>query len=218
MRSNGPVAPATVEQKRIPADFENRAVPVEIVEEEPGTGQEDEIMLPESYYDSQESAVLNNRPIATGTAREKPTIRNQQEKTKTQEETGTPVTRDEEKDHRVSIPANEVAEISTIAPAEVKSQVSVKTNSYTIAALGGIRNLELTLTNASEFLLDKVTVEVRFLNPNGNIVKSEDIHFKSIRPNATQTIAMKKSNRGVKVTYRIVRIESKDAGMDTAGL
>jgi len=121
-------------------------------------------------------------------------------------------------DDRISIPRNEVPEIKKIPVESIASQVSVKTNSYTIAALGGIRNLEMTIQNDSKYRLDKVTVELRYLNPTGIILKTEDIHFKSIDPNATQTIPVKKSNRGVKVSYKITQIESKEIGVSTAGL
>ncbi len=121
-------------------------------------------------------------------------------------------------DDKISIPKNEIAEIKKIPVESISDQLSLRTNSYTIAALGGIRNLELTLQNNSKFHLDKVTVELRYLNPNGNIVKTEDINFKSVDPEATQTIPVKKTNRGVKVTYKIVRVESRANGASTAGL
>jgi hypothetical protein len=118
---------------------------------------------------------------------------------------------------RISIPNNEVAEIKKSAMPDLSEQVSVKTNSYTIAALGGIRNLELTLQNDSRFTLDKVIVELRYLNPGGVILKTEDVHFKSVQPSGSQTIAIKKTNRGVKVSCKVMKIESKDIG-STAGL
>lgn len=123
-----------------------------------------------------------------------------------------------ETEDQVQVPADDKPEIKKIPVDALASQVSVKTNTYTIAALGGIRNLELTLQNDSKYHLDKVTVEIRYLNPAGIILKTEDIHFKSVDPNAAQTIPVKKTNRGVKVSYKITRIESKAIGGSTAGL
>jgi hypothetical protein len=124
----------------------------------------------------------------------------------------------EQTDDRISIPKNETSEIRTVTAGDIAGKVSVKTNRYTIAALGGIRDLELTLRNDSKYTLDRVTVEVRYLNPGGNIVRTEDVHFKSVKPNGIQTIGMKKTNRGVKVSYKVTHIESKDIGTQTAGI
>jgi hypothetical protein len=180
------------------------------------TTDEEEIVYPESYFDSQESTASVNEI-------EQPVKKNQLTKTaKPVQKESSSITISENssgpKEDRISNPETEKPEIRNIPVADISEKVSVKTNSYTIAALGGIRNLELTLRNDSRYTLDKVTVEVRFLSPNGNIVKTEDVHFKSIRPSASQTIGMKKTTRGVKVEYKIIRIESKEVGTHTAGL
>jgi len=92
---------------------------------------------------------------------------------------------------------------------DISSQVSVKTNKYKTGAFGGIRDLQLTVINDSRYVLDNVIVEVEYLNNNDESVKSDRVFFKSVPPNGTQTIAVSKSNRGVKINYRIVRVEPK---------
>lgn len=210
-----PAVSAASEHKRIPGNFETRP-PGDSIENSAVSVDQDAV-LPESYYDSRSSLASEGKhtvPVKKSTRPVQSPVQN--------EEDYSSIDPDEEEissnDDRISIPKNESPEIKTLSTSDIADQVSVKTNSYTIAALGGIRNLELTLRNDSRYILDKVIVEVRFLNPNGNIVKTEDIHFKTIKPSGTQTIGMKKTSRGVKVSYKIIRIESKEIGTHTAGI
>ena len=113
----------------------------------------------------------------------------------------------------------EVNILSTSKPEnELTRLVSVKSNNYQRGAFGGIRNLELTLTNQSKYLLDKVIVELEYIKPNEQPLRSEKILFKSIPPDGVLTIAIPPSNRGIKVAYKISSIESKEMTGDTAGL
>lgn len=90
------------------------------------------------------------------------------------------------------------------------NQVSVSSNDYKRVALGGIRNLELTVTNRSKYELDQVMVEVQYLKPSDQPVKTELIQFKSIPANESATIRVPDTNRGVKVQFKIVRIGSSE--------
>jgi hypothetical protein len=89
----------------------------------------------------------------------------------------------------------------------LESLVSVTSNEYKRVAFGGIRNLELTVTNDSKFILDKVTVELQYLKPSEEPLRTELIQFHSISPNGTMTKKIKDTNRGIKVNYRIVDIQ-----------
>ena len=199
------------DQTKLPAKFDTRSL-----DESPGseTDPSDEVVMPESYYDSRSKPETNEGKQVTRTKTKSPVSSGQEESAETWDEESNQGS-EEDGDHRTSIPKNEKPEVVSIATNDISDQVSVKTNSYSIAALGGIRDLELTVRNSSDFTLDKVTVEVRYLNPNGNIVKTEDVDFRSIQPNGVQTKGMKKTSRGVKVTYRIIRIESREATTGT---
>ncbi len=109
-------------------------------------------------------------------------------------------------------------ETKIIVADEISSLVSVKSNEYSVGSFGGIRNLELTVTNTSKYSLDHVTVELRYLKPRDELLKAENISFRSIPPNGSQTLVINKSNRGVKVVFKIIRIESKAISSTTAGL
>lgn len=101
---------------------------------------------------------------------------------------------------------------------DISKLVSVKSNDYKRGAFGGIRDLQLTVTNDSKYILNNVTVELQYLKPSEQPLKSENIQFKSISPNGSLTITIPPSNRGIKVLYKITKIESKELNDETAGM
>ena len=113
---------------------------------------------------------------------------------------------------------NEGPDRKVVSAEEIFSRVSVKCNDYIVASFGGIRNLQLTVKNESKYVLDRVTVELQYLKPRDLLLRTEIIYFQSVAPEGTQTIAVKKSNRGVKVAFKITKIESKEIAISTVGL
>lgn len=103
-------------------------------------------------------------------------------------------------------------------PKNVPTLASVKSNNYQRGAFGGIRNLELTVTNKSKYLLDKVIVELQYLKPSEEPLKSEKIVFHSVPAEGTLTIAVPPTNRGIKVSYKVIHVESKEMNDETAGM
>ena len=87
--------------------------------------------------------------------------------------------------------------------------VSVASNDYKRVAFGGIRNLQLTVTNNSKYELDNVIVELQYLKPSEEPLRTENIKFKGVAPNGTSTIRVPDTNRGIKIAYKIINIESK---------
>jgi hypothetical protein len=100
----------------------------------------------------------------------------------------------------------------------ISSKLSLNANDFVVGSFGGIKNLELTLHNNSKYLVDKVSAELQYLNPEGTVLKTENIYFQSVSPGQKETVAVKKSKRGVKINYRIINIESKVLNNGTAGL
>lgn len=90
----------------------------------------------------------------------------------------------------------------------LESFVSVTSNDYKRVAFGGIRNLELTVKNDSRFVLDKVIVELQYLKPSEEPLKTELVQFHTISPNGSLTMRIRDTNRGIKVSYKIIDIQS----------
>lgn len=103
-------------------------------------------------------------------------------------------------------------------PVNINKLVNVRANNYKQRAFGGIMNLELTVNNDSKFELDKVIVELEYLKPSEQPIKTEKIVFSSIEPNGSKTLKIPDYLRGVKVTYRVMEIESSQYQSQTAGL
>ena len=95
--------------------------------------------------------------------------------------------------------------------------VSVKSNEYKKVAFGGIRDLQLTVTNDSKYILDNVIVELQYLKPSEQPLRTENIQFTSVGPNATSTIRVPDTNRGIKVAFRIIHIKSRQMDESVAG-
>ncbi|HTD93886.1 MAG TPA: hypothetical protein VK644_08750 [Chitinophagaceae bacterium] len=109
-----------------------------------------------------------------------------------------------------NLPAN-----STLEPADkpvarsknpVYDQVVVTSNDYKKVAFGGIRDLRLTVTNNSNTALDNVIVELQYLKPSEETLRTENILFRSIAANESSTIRVPDTNRGIKVLFKVVSI------------
>ena len=107
-------------------------------------------------------------------------------------------------------PVQGIKAVKSVTTENISSKISLKANDYNVGAFGGIRNLVMTLQNDSKYLLDKVTVEIKYLNPEGIILKTDNIYFQFIQPGDAATIPVNKTKRGVKVDYKITKIESKE--------
>lgn len=89
----------------------------------------------------------------------------------------------------------------------ISAKVALKANQYKTGTFGGIRDLQLTLTNESAYALEKVTVELQYLKLGDEVVKSEFVQFRAVPANGTQTIDIPSSKRGIKVIYKIRNID-----------
>ncbi|MFZ9387867.1 MAG: hypothetical protein ACO25B_08285 [Chitinophagaceae bacterium] len=99
--------------------------------------------------------------------------------------------------------------VNKTAPAlpDLNAQVKITSNDYSVGSFGGIKNLELTVSNASAFTLSKVIVDLDYLKPRDEWIRTEKIIFHSVAPGGSQTIAVPKSSRGVNIRFRIAHIE-----------
>ncbi len=96
--------------------------------------------------------------------------------------------------------------------------VSVEGSPYKTGVLGGISNLELTISNNSLYPIDQVEVLVNYMNLEKKIVKKETIVINDVPAGEQKTIPVPKSKRGVSVTYSITKINSRALGLAHSGL
>lgn len=100
----------------------------------------------------------------------------------------------------------------------IASQVSVGANGYTVGTFGGINDLQVTVTNRSVYPLDLVVVEVQYIQANKKIYKTENLYFRGIGAGSALMQEAPKSSRGIKVSYKITMINSKDLGLSYSGI
>jgi hypothetical protein len=98
------------------------------------------------------------------------------------------------------------------------SQISVGTNKYEVGTLGGIRNLQVTVTNRSAYSLDLVVVAVSYIQANKKTYKTENLYFRGIGPGSALMLEAPKSSRGIHVEYKITSLNSKELGLSEPGI
>jgi len=104
------------------------------------------------------------------------------------------------------------------AKANIASQVSVGANGYTVGTFGGINDLQVTVSNRSTYPLDLVVVEVQYIQANKKIYKTENLYFRGIGAGSALMQEAPKSSRGIKVSYKITMINSKELGLSYSGI
>lgn len=95
----------------------------------------------------------------------------------------------------------------------ITSLVTANTNQYTIHGWGGISNLDVMVTNNSNFSLDEVMVEVAYIKKNGGVFNVERLEIKNIGPNDTKSVSAPDCNRGKTVQVNINSITSKQLNL-----
>ena len=103
-------------------------------------------------------------------------------------------------------------------PKSLNKLVSVKTNDYIRGTFGGIRDLKLTVSNNSKYFVDEVKVELQYIKPSQLPLRTDIITFRNLSPNGSVTIKVPDSQRGMRVDYRVTRVQSRDWERGTAGL
>jgi hypothetical protein len=117
---------------------------------------------------------------------------------------------------KAELPAEEVK--PKARPVNIRKMVNVSANNYRQMAFGGVKNLELTVNNDSKFALDRVIVELQYLKPSEQPIKTERVIFNTIGAGDSKTLRIPDYLRGVKVAYRVLDIESTQYDRQTAGL
>ena len=95
----------------------------------------------------------------------------------------------------------------------IEQYVGANTNRYSYSELGGISNLDIIVTNNTEYLLDEVNVNVDYIKDNGGIYKSEIVTIYNIPAKQDKSVSAPESDRGTSVEAKIQTISSKKLHM-----
>lgn len=88
--------------------------------------------------------------------------------------------------------------------------VQYELNNYKVNAFGGVSDFEVVINNNSAYPLDLVVVELKYIQSNKKVFKTETLEFKGIAPKGKQSIGVAKTNRGIKVETTITSISSRE--------
>lgn len=90
----------------------------------------------------------------------------------------------------------------------ITSLVQVTTNQYSVSNFGGISNLDIIVTNNTDYTLDQITVAIDYIKKNDGIYKTEYLTFNNIPANQNKSLSAPDSNRGLSVnlTKQIIAV------------
>ncbi|MBC3788750.1 serine/threonine protein kinase [Spirosoma utsteinense] len=86
-------------------------------------------------------------------------------------------------------------------------ELSVEPFGYRVGLFGGIKNIQVKLDNPSPFTFALVAVRVDYHKEKGPLYKSEKVWFGNVGPNASLTRKAPDSDRGTRITAKVVGYE-----------
>ncbi len=96
-----------------------------------------------------------------------------------------------------SIPADDSIQRQTRN--NITSLVQVTTNEYSVNTFGGISNLNVMVTNNTDYTINQITVAIDYIKENGGIYTTEYLIFNNIPANQNKSLSAPDSNRGLSV-------------------
>jgi hypothetical protein len=86
--------------------------------------------------------------------------------------------------------------------------VTLTGSKYMTSGIGGISDLDLTVSNRTEYPLDNVEVEVDYIKTSGGIYKTEKVVYDIIPAGTQKTLRAPNSSRGTSVNIRIQKVKA----------
>jgi hypothetical protein len=108
-------------------------------------------------------------------------------------------------------------EVIEKARKNIYDQVHVEASAFKVGILGGISDLDITLQNTSPYVLDQVSVEIKYFGPEKKLVKSQTLIFNNVPAGKRRTLEVPSTRRGITIDYSIVSINSKVLGLAQNG-
>ncbi|MFZ4671252.1 MAG: DUF4339 domain-containing protein [Flavobacterium sp.] len=81
----------------------------------------------------------------------------------------------------------------------ITSLVQVTTNQYSVDAFGGISNLDIIVTNNTDYTIDEIKVAIAYIKKNDGVFKTEYLIFNNIPPKQNKSLSAPESKRGLSV-------------------
>lgn len=95
----------------------------------------------------------------------------------------------------------------------IKTYVTAESSDYLYSTLGGISNLEISVTNSTEYLVDDVRVAITYIKSNGSVWRTKSFDFGMIGAGSTVSKRIPDTDRGTSIEYEVVSVKSKELGL-----
>ena len=90
-----------------------------------------------------------------------------------------------------------------------ENYIHLKLNDYETGFLGGIKNAQVTLTNNTDYTLDRVTVQLQYFRANGASFKTETLVLTDIPAQKSKRVKAPDSRRGMSLKAHLTRMTSR---------
>jgi hypothetical protein len=101
---------------------------------------------------------------------------------------------------------------SVARPQDIKHKLSLTANKYKTGFFGGISDLQLTINNTSHHFVNQVEIEICYKGKNGDLLETKNFQVESIRPLSSRIVSIPPTQKGVKITYKILNIYASQPG------
>lgn len=95
----------------------------------------------------------------------------------------------------------------------ITNLIQVTTNQYSVNTFGGISNLDVIVTNNTDYTIDQITVAIAYIKENGGIYTAEYLTFNNIPAYQNKSLSAPNSNRGLSVNLTKQSITSTDLNL-----
>jgi hypothetical protein len=96
----------------------------------------------------------------------------------------------------------------------IRSYVNIEVEKLKSPGPGGIGYFRLSLTNRSDYMLNRVRIKLGLMNADGDLLKNQMVCFTYIPGNATKAVQLPDTERGILIRYEIVEIKSDELGLN----
>ncbi len=90
-----------------------------------------------------------------------------------------------------------------------RQYIKHKASDFKVGFFGGISDLEITITNNTESIIDEAVVKVDYIKENGDLWETKEVVFNNIQPGTSKSAKAPESNRGTTIKTTISRITAR---------
>jgi hypothetical protein len=90
-----------------------------------------------------------------------------------------------------------------------KQYISHRENDFEVGFFGGISDLEITVNNKTESILDEVVVKIDYIKESGDLWETKEVVVNNIQPGTNKSAKAPETSRGIKIKTEIVKITAR---------